>query len=352
MSQVQQVKDATDIVQLISERVKLVRSGSSYKGLCPFHSEKSPSFFVSEQIQRYRCFGCGETGDVYDFLQKYDGLTFAESLQHLADRAGIKLKDYQRTPEDDLRERLLEILHLTKEYYHYLLTEHKQGESARKYLKERKINSASIELFQMGFAPSGWDGLIKYLHHKKKYSLDDLQQAGLIIRGGGGRFYDRFRGRIMFPLKDHRGRVVGFSGRLLDAEPKEAKYINSPETLLYHKSRLLYGFKELLSEIQKQEAVIVVEGEFDVISSAQNHVNHIVAIKGSALTSEQVKLLARIVKKIILSLDADNAGVEATKRAIEVIGDTDIELRVIDLSTLEAGQKDVDELARHDPQTW
>jgi len=352
MSQVQQVKDATDIVQLISERVKLVRSGSSYKGLCPFHSEKSPSFFVSEQIQRYRCFGCGETGDVYDFLQKYDGLTFAESLQHLADRAGIKLKDYQRTPEDDLRERLLEILHLTKEYYHYLLTEHKQGESARKYLKERKINSASIELFQMGFAPSGWDGLIKYLHHKKKYSLDDLQQAGLIIRGGGGRFYDRFRGRIMFPLKDHRGRVVGFSGRLLDAEPKEAKYINSPETLLYHKSKLLYGFKELLSEIQKQEAVIVVEGEFDVISSAQNHVNHIVAIKGSALTSEQVKLLARIVKKIILSLDADNAGVEATKRAIEVIGDTDIELRVIDLSALEAGQKDVDELARHDPQTW
>ncbi|MFH2118463.1 MAG: DNA primase [Candidatus Paceibacterota bacterium] len=352
MSQVQQVKDATDIVQLISERVKLTRSGSSYKGLCPFHSEKSPSFFVSEQIQRYRCFGCGETGDVYDFLQKYDGLTFAESLQHLADRAGIKLKDYQRTPEDDLRERLLEILSLTKEYYHYLLTDHKQGEPARKYLADRKINSASIELFQLGFAPGGWDGLIKYLHHKKKYSLDDLQQAGLIIRGSGGRFYDRFRGRVMFPLKDHRGRVVGFSGRLLDAKPKEAKYINSPETLLYHKSKLLYGFKELLSEIQKQEAVIVVEGEFDVVSSAQNHINHIVAIKGSALTSEQVKLIARVAKKIILSLDADSAGVEATRRAIEVVGDTDIELRVIDLSALESGQKDVDELARNDPQTW
>jgi DNA primase len=352
MSQVQQVKEATDIVQLIGERVKLVRSGTSFKGLCPFHSEKTPSFFVSEQIQRYRCFGCGGTGDVYDFLQKFDGLTFAESLEYLADRAGIKLKDYQRTPEDDLRERLLEILSLTKEYYHYLLTEHKQGEPARKYLKERQISGASIKLFQLGFAPGGWDGLIKYLHKKKKYSLDDLQKAGLIIRGTGGRYYDRFRGRVMFPLKDHRGRVVGFSGRLLEANPKEAKYINSPETLLYHKSRLLYGFKELLSEIQKQEAVIVVEGEFDVISSAQNHVNHLVAIKGSALTSEQVKLLARVAKKIILCLDADNAGSQATKRAIEVVGDTDIELRVIDLSDLEEGEKDVDELARRNPKAW
>jgi DNA primase len=352
MSQVQQVKDATDIVQVIGERIKLKRSGSSYKGLCPFHSEKSPSFFVSDQLQRYRCFGCGETGDVLDFLQKYDGMSFAESLQYLADRSGIKLKQFQRTPEDDLRQKLLEILSLAKEYYHYLLTDHQVGKKARSYLKDRKIGQDAIELFQLGYSQSGWDGLIKYLHKKKKHSLEDLEKAGLVIRGKGGRYYDRFRGRVMFPLKDHRGRVVGFSGRLLEKEAKEAKYINSPETLLYHKSKMLYGYKEHFAEIKKKEAVIVVEGEFDVISSSQAHVNHIVAIKGSALTQDQVKLLSRAANKIILSLDADEAGAEATRRAIEVVGDADIELRVIDLSAVSEGKKDVDEIARGNPKQW
>ncbi|KKU18487.1 MAG: primase protein [Candidatus Pacebacteria bacterium GW2011_GWB1_47_8] len=352
MSQIQQIKDATDIVQLVGERIKLIRSGGSYKALCPFHSEKTPSFFVSEQLQRYRCFGCDETGDVLDFLQKYDGMTFAEALQYLSERTGIKLQEFQRSPEDDLRERLLEVLHLAKEYYHYLLVSHQVGKKARAYLKDRKISTASIELFQLGYAPPGWDGLIKYLHQKKKYSLEDIQKTGLILRGAGGKYYDRFRGRLMFPLKDHRGRVVGFSGRLLEADPKEAKYINTPETMVYHKSQLLYGLKELFAEIKKKEEVIVVEGEFDVISSAQAHINQIVAIKGSALTREQVKLLARSVKKIILSLDADEAGAAAMRRAIEVVGDTDMELRVIDLSSLEKGQKDVDELVRTNPEEW
>lgn len=352
MSQVQQIKEATDIVQIIGERIRLQRSGSSLKGLCPFHSEKSPSFFVSDQLQRFRCFGCGETGDVLDFLQKYDGMTFAEGLQLLADRAGIQLKDVRRTPEDDLRERLLEVLNLAKEYYHYLLTEHTIGTKAREYLQERGVSQASVKLFQLGYASPGWDGLIRYLHNKKKYSLQDLEKAGLIIRGTGGRYYDRFRGRIMFPLKDHRGRVVGFSGRLLDADPKAAKYINSPETLLYHKSNLLYGYKELFAEIKKQGEVIVVEGEFDVISSAQAHVNHVVAIKGSALTKEQVQLLMRAARKIMLCLDADAAGAEATKKAIAVVGDADVELRVIDLSEAQEGEKDVDDLARSQAAVW
>lgn len=352
MSQVQQVKDATDIIQVIGERIKLQRSGSSYKAPCPFHSEKTPSFFVSDQLQRYRCFGCGETGDVLDFLQKYEAMSFAEALKYLADQAGIQLKEFQRTSDDDLRERLLAILNLAKEYYHYLLTSHSVGEKARKYLKERSITQESVKLFNLGYSMTSWDGLVKYLHHKKKFPLEEIEQTGLIIRGRGGRYYDRFRGRVMFPLKDHRGRVVGFSGRLLEKDAKEAKYINTPETKLYHKSKMLFGYKELLSEIKKKGEVIVVEGEFDVISSSQNHVNNIVAIKGSALTNEQVKLLARIAKKILLCLDADEAGIKATKRAIEVVGETDIELRVIDLSALEGGAKDVDELARHSPKVW
>lgn len=352
MSQVQQVKDATDIIQVIGERIKLQRSGSSYKAPCPFHSEKTPSFFVSEQLQRYRCFGCGETGDALDFLQKYEAMSFAEALKYLADQAGIQLAEFQKTNDDELRERLLAILNLAKEYYHYLLTVHSIGEQARKYLKERAISQESIQLFNLGYSMTSWDGLVKYLHHKKKFPLEEIEQTGLIIKGRGGRYYDRFRGRVMFPLKDHRGRVVGFSGRLLDKVAKEAKYINTPETKLYHKSKMLFGYKELLSEIKKKEAVIVVEGEFDVISSSQNHVNNIVAIKGSALTQEQVKLISRIAKKILLCLDADEAGIKATKRAIEVVGDTDIELRVIDLSSLEGGAKDVDELARSTPKVW
>lgn len=352
MSQVQQVKEATDIIQVIGERIKLQRSGSSFKGQCPFHSEKSPSFFVSDQLQRYRCFGCSETGDALDFLQKYEGMSFSEALQYLAEQAGIELKEFQKTSEDDLRERLLAILNLAKEYYHYILVTHPVGEKAREYLKNRKISQESIELFQMGYSHASWDGLVKYLHQKKKYSLEEIEQTGLIIKGRGGRYYDRFRDRVMFPLKDHRGRVVGFSGRVLEKDVKEAKYINTPETLLYHKSQMLFGYRELFAEIKKKDEVIVVEGEFDVVSSAQAHVNNIVAIKGSALTQEQVKLLGRVVHKVILCLDADEAGAKATKRAIEVVGDADVELRVIDLSSLEGAQKDVDELARNEPKVW
>jgi len=356
MSQIQEVKQASDIVQIISERRQLQRSGTNWRGLCPFHSEKSPSFFVSEQMQRYKCFGCGENGDVFTFLEKYEGMTFAEALQYLADRAGITLVHISFTSEDDQRQRLLEILDLTKEYYAYLLTEHQLGEKAREYLKGRGTTSESIKVFQMGYSLNSWDGLIKYLNQKKKYSIADLDAAGLIVNKNG-KTYDRFRGRIMFPLTDHRGRVVGFSGRVLEKEAKEAKYINSPETMLYHKSQMLFGFSQLYQEIRKDNEVVVVEGEFDVISSAQAHVNNVVAVKGSALTEEHMRLLSRTVTKVILSFDMDGAGITATKRAIEVAKPFGLELRVIDFGVLEgaAGEiakKDPDELARNHPDLW
>lgn len=351
MSQVQEVKNSVDIVQLINERIPLNRSGSSWRGLCPFHSEKSPSFFVSDQLQRYKCFGCQEAGDVITFLEKYDGMTFAEALQYLADRAGITLTQYKFTSEDDQRQRVLEILNLAKEYYHFLLTKHATGEVGREYLKERGTTAESIKLFQLGYALPSWDGLLKYLHGKKKYALADLEAAGLILQGSGGRYYDRFRSRLMFPLTDHRGRVVGFSGRVLDKETKEAKYINSPETMVYHKSEMLFGFSQLYQAIRKANEVVVVEGEFDVISSAQAHVNEVVAVKGSAMTEQHMKLLARTVNKIILSFDMDSAGVTATKRAIEVARPFELELRVISFPP-ELGTKDPDELARSQPAEW
>lgn len=348
MSQVQEVKEASDIVEVIGSRVSLQRAGRYFKANCPFHSERSPSFFVDDALQRYKCFGCGESGDVINFLEKYEGMSFAEALEELAQKAGIELQKYTKSKDDTLREQILEVLSLARQYYHYLLTEHKSGDVARAYLKDRKVSKESVKLFQMGYALESWDGLIKFLHKKKKYSLKLLEDAGLIIKGRGGKYYDRFRGRIIFPLKDHRGRVVGFSGRKIAGDEKDAKYINSPETLLYHKSKMLFGFSELYQEIRKAGYVVVVEGEFDVVSSTQAHMNAIVAIKGSALTEDHAKLLQRTVDKVLLSLDTDSAGVAATKKAITALGQTELELRVIVIPD----GKDPDELIKTDPKLW
>jgi DNA primase len=357
MSQIREIKEANNIVEIIGERIKLEPSGINFKACCPFHNEKTPSFFVHPGMQRYRCFGCGASGDVLDFLQNYEGVTFYEALKILADRAGIEVKEFQKSQEDEERDKLLEILNLAKEYYHYLLTDHKAGQVGRDYLKDRGTTAESIKLFQLGYSIDSWDSLINYLHKKKKYNLDLIAKTGLIIKGRGGRYYDRFRGRLIFPLKNHRGQVVGFSGRILQKDAKEAKYINSPETLLYHKSKMLYGYSELFREIKKKEKVIVVEGEFDMISSTQAHVNNVVAIKGSALTEDQVSLLSRVAKTIVLSLDADSAGIKASKRAIEIVKDKDLDLRVIDLKHLdfiskEDETKDPDDLARENPKLW
>ncbi len=332
MSQVQQVKEANNIVDVIGQRFELKNAGINYKGLCPFHGEKTPSFFVNEQLQRYRCFGCGASGDVFNFLQEYEGMTFVEALEYLADQAGIKLEKYQRSSLDDEHDRLLEILNLAGEYYHYLLTKHRVAENAREYLKKRKISQESIRLFKLGYAVNSWDGLLKFLHSKKKFSQEDILKTGLVIKNKTGRHYDRFRGRVMFPLKNHRGQIVGFAGRVLEKDAKEAKYLNTPETSLYHKSKMLFGYSELFNEIKKKQAVIVCEGEMDVIASSQNHVNHIVAIKGSALTQEQIKLFARVAKKVILALDTDNAGIKASQRAIGLMADSNLDLRVIDVN--------------------
>lgn len=351
MSQIKTVKDAIDIVEIVGERVQLQKAGSNLKAPCPFHSEKTPSFFVNQQLQRYRCFGCGESGDVYEFLQKYEGMTFYESLEYLADRAGVTLeKRAIQSSEDSQREHVLAALNLAKEYYHYLLTQHKLGKPGLEYLQTRGLSDDLIKTFQVGYALPAWDGLIKYLHHKKKYDLSILEQAGLVIRGRNNRYYDRFRDRVVFPLTNHRGQVVGFSGRLLDAKAKEAKYINSPETSVYHKSKMLFGFYEQLQAIRKSEEVVIVEGEFDVLSSIQAKLPQVVAIKGSALTDEQMKLVKRMARRVILALDRDVAGLEATRRAISLATSHNLDLRVVDPSLMTT--KDPDDLARSDPKAW
>lgn len=349
-SQIAQVKDAIDIVALISEKVKLTKAGKNYKGLCPFHSEKSPSFFVTPELGRYKCFGCGESGDAFTYLQKTENLSFAESLRELASKAGIKLESVPLTQEDHRKDRLKEILSLSKEFYHYLLTSHEVGQVARDYITKRGVSQDTVRLFGLGVAPDAWDSLMHYLAGKKGFDPDEIVDAGLAIRSAKGHYYDRFRQRLMFPLTDKRGQVVGFSGRLLDNAAKEAKYINSPETQLYHKSELLFGYSQLSTSIRQSEEVVVCEGEFDVISSFQAHVNNVVAIKGSALSLSQIQLLSHSVRRICLALDADSAGIEATKRAISLVKESgvDVNLRVIPI----AGGKDPDEIARSSPANW
>lgn len=346
--QVEEIKGKVDIVELIGQRVSLKKAGRHYKGLCPFHSEKSPSFIVSSERQSYKCFGCGEGGDVFSFLQKYEGLSFLEALETLAQKTGVELSSYRPTEADNRKKTYLAILAQAASYYQYLLKEHAAGEEARQYLLKRKIGKEAREQFGLGYAPSQWRGVSDYLTKKKGYQEEDLLAVGLTIRSEGGRYYDRFRNRIMFPLKDHRGVIVGFAGRTLSADEREAKYINSPETSLYHKSRMLYGLWENREAIRKADQMIVVEGELDMIPSWQAKVSNVVAIKGSAFTPEMGQLVSRYTKNIVYALDADSAGQEAIKRAVKVAEPMELTIRVIKVT----GGKDPGEVATESPAEW
>lgn len=351
MSDIDEVKTRVDIVEVIGERVTLKKTGRNLKGLCPFHAEKSPSFIVSPDRQTFHCFGCGKGGSVFDFVMFYEHLDFAESLEVLAHRANFTLtRRVPQTDENKIKERIYEVNHLASEYYHFLLTKHNVGKNAREYVKTRGISDKSLTTFGIGYSPNTWDGLTTYLK-KKGYDEKLLETAGLVIRGGRG-VYDRFRGRLMFTLKDHRGQVVGFSGRLLDnpSSPKategqeQPKYINTSETPVYIKSRVLFGLDVTKDAIQKLQEAVVMEGELDVISSFQAGVSNVVAIKGSAVTEEHARLLRRFAERLIFALDSDLAGDAAARRGIEIADKSGFDMRVV---TMPSG-KDPDDAVRED----
>ncbi len=347
MDQVQEVKQKTSIAEVVGNHVALKKKGRNLVGLCPFHSEKTGSFMVNEELQIYKCFGCGEAGDVYKFLMEVEGLDFAEALEKLADKAGVKLIKLDRGRQDSKHE-LLEIHHLAGEYYHYLLTKHPSGETAREYLRGRGISEKLSETFNLGFALPEWEGLVKYLVQKKGYKAEQLIAGGLAV-GSVNRIYDRFRGRVMFPLLDISGRVVGFSGRVLPgAKEEEPKYTNSPETEIYHKSKMLFGLTTARNEIKKKNRVVIVEGELDMISSFAAGVTETVAIKGSALTGEMMDVLSRLTNTFILAMDADAAGEAAMKRSIEESEKRGLSIKMVEI----VGGKDPDEIARKKPREW
>jgi len=341
MSDIDEIKTRLNIADVIGKRVTLKKAGRNFKALCPFHSEKTPSFIVSPERQTFKCFGCGKGGSVIDFVMEYEHVDFAEALATLADLAGVKLERRPSdSPEAKLKQRLFEVNHLAGEYYQYILTKHRLGEKARLYLKNRGVTDKTAQTFALGYAPNSWDALFSFLR-KKGYDGGLLEQAGLILKSQN-RYYDRFRGRVMFTLKDHRGNVVGFSGRLLDPDAREAKYINTSETPVYIKGNVLYGLDVTKDAIQKENEAIVTEGEFDVISSFQAGVSNVVAIKGSALTEGHVRLLKRFTDRLVFALDSDIAGDAASRRGIEIADAAGMDMRVV---TLPQG-KDPDEAVR------
>ena len=370
MSVVDEIKQRLDIVEVVSSYVTLKKAGRNYKGICPFHAEKTPSFIVFPDTQSWHCFGaCGTGGDVFTFVMRQENLDFAGALQLLAQRAGVSLK--QRTEadlaEDKLKKRLHEINETAAEYFHNLLLNSTAGETVRSYLAQREINPATINRFQLGYALDDWQALGDYLQ-QRGYKREDILAAGLIIeREDGSGHYDRFRGRLIIPIRDERGGVVGFGARVLD--DSIPKYINSPQTSVFDKSAILFGLDLAKGAIRREGLAVIVEGYMDVLMAHQHEIANVVASMGTALTEAQLKLLARFSKRFALALDADAAGYQATLRSMALAQETladrvvpvptpgglikyeshlDIDIRII---TLPQGQ-DPDKVIRESPALW
>ena len=337
----QRVRDATDIVDLISEHVQLVKKGRNYSGLCPFHDEKTPSFSVDPDRQFYHCFGCGVGGNVFKFIQEIDRVTFVEAVKFLAERTGIALPERSgpSCEEDAAADELYRANDLARKYFHHLLLNDDVGASARTYLQTRGLTGETIERFGLGYAPSEWDALLK-VAGRRGLSPQILERAGLALpRSTGSGHYDRFRDRIAFPIANLSDRTIAFGARALQPD-QEPKYLNSPETPIYHKGRVLYGLADTRDAIRRQDAALVVEGYMDLISLAQAGIQHVVATSGTALTEDHCRLLARYARQVVLLFDGDAAGSTAAMRACEAFLGTGLDARVVSLPS------------EHDPDTF
>ncbi len=331
-----EVQRSLDIHEVVSQYLPLRRAGANYKGLCPFHEEKSPSFMVHPEKQIFKCFGCGKGGTVFNFVMEQDKVTYPEAIRLLAERAGIQVK-YQgggRAGPD--RTELFRLTEWTAKHYRRLLVAHPEGERARKYAEERGLSPETIETWGVGYARDSWSDLYTSAR-KKGFSDKALQQVGLVMARESGGFYDRFRGRLMFPIRDPQGRVVGFGGRKIsEGEPK---YLNSPETPLFSKGRLLYGLDKAKEAAGESETLCIVEGYFDVILPAQHGVQGLVATLGTALTREHLSLLRRYVKRVVLVFDSDEAGQRAAERGLDLLLREDMDVYV---ARMPAGQDPAD----------
>lgn len=334
---IQKIKNENDVVDIVSEVVRLKRSGKNYMGLCPFHKEKSPSFSVSSDKQIYKCFGCGEAGNVFTFLMKYRNMDFIEAVKYLADRANITIEynDDKTRAYEEQKKRLYKLNVEAARFFYSNLVKNKK---AQKYFTARGISVSTMKRFGLGFAPDSWHSLLDGLK-RKGYTELDMLNLGLIIKSEKGNMYDRFRNRIMFPVFDYSGRVIGFGGRVLD--DSKPKYLNSPESLIFQKGINLYGLNFALKN-KSNRTFIIVEGYMDCISLHQYGITNVVASLGTALTERQAKLLRRYADKIIMAYDADGAGQAATIRGMEILRKEGLDVRIMSMPS----GKDPDEFIR------
>jgi len=326
---VSEIRDRSSILEVVSDYVALKKAGKNYRGLCPLHSEKTPSFMVNEEKQIFHCFGCGEGGDVFTFLMKVGHFSFPQAVEELAKRYGVKLpsRELSTTQKKEMakREVLFQINQIASEYFHDLLTKRREGEEGRNYLSQRGINQEVIAEHRLGYSTDRWDGLVQHLQ-EKKVSLELAWELGLIFPKKKGGWYDAFRGRILFPIFDLHQRIVGFGGRVIrEGQPK---YLNSPESSIYHKGEVLYGLQVAKGYATEKDCAIIVEGYFDLLTLHQYGLKHCVATLGTALTTQHIRTLKRYTKNLITLFDADQAGIQAALRSLpllleeEVVGKT------------------------------
>jgi DNA primase len=344
----QDIKDRLNIADILSGYIPIKKAGVNFKAPCPFHHEKSPSLIISPQKQIWHCFGCGEGGDVFGFVMKYENLEFKDALKVLADKAGVKLPQFR--PEDkqvvDEKDLLLRINDFAARYYNKVLLS-PQGKEALEYLKGRGLNEITINRWQIGFAPEDFHSLENALA-QKKVSTQDLVKAGVSAKNDRGQMYDRFRGRITFPIYNYFGEAVGFSARLLKDNPNAAKYVNSPETAIYNKSKTLFGLNFAKEAIRKNDEAVIVEGQMDCIQAHQAGFTNVVASSGTALTEAGLQQLSRLSKNLKFCFDGDSAGQAAARRAGELALKNGFRLKLITLTAA----KDPDELIKKSPGLW
>ncbi len=347
MSVIDEVKQRIDIVEVVSQYVKLTKSGRTFRGLCPFHSEKHPSFFVYPERQSWHCFGaCNTGGDVFSFIMKKEGIDFGEALRLMAQRAGVSLPSKSEpSAKKEEKERLYQVNEAAAQYFHNLLVSSQAGEKVRSYVASRGLSPETITSFQLGFSPNSWEALKQYLM-ERGYTEGELLTAGLIIEGEGGGSHDRFRNRLMFPIYDVRGHITGFGARALD--DSLPKYLNSPQTPVFDKSGSLYGINLAAAAIRQQNMVVIVEGYMDVITAHQNGFTNVVASMGTAVTERQVSTVKRRTKNMIFALDADAAGEEAMLRGVGYENTLEAEVKVIILPE----GKDPDDVIKEDAKIW
>lgn len=346
----EEIKTRLDIVDLIGEYLPLKPAGSgAFKACCPFHQEKTPSFYVSRTRQSWHCFGCDTGGDQFTFVEQMEGLDFREALELLAAKTGVELPKFDGEKATH-RKRLYEINDMAVRFYRAALATRADAEHAREYLKKRGLDHLTEDLFKLGYAPAGWSTLAEALQAKGVTS-EELVRVGLCAaRTGGSGVYDRFRGRIMFPIFDVHGNPVGFTSRILADDVKEAKYVNTPETPIYKKAAVLYGLDKAKGEVRQKDLAVIVEGNMDVIASHQFSIGNVVASSGTALTGEQLSLIKRFTTNLAIAFDADVAGQAATLRGLDLARGQDFSIKIITLP--EGAGKDPDDAVRKDPKIW